>query len=169
MSFRVSLDSARIAESTANDGFAMMTIAIMTLLFLPATFFATLFAMPILGMSSESTGGMMVPQMYLYVELAVSVTVAAIVLWLIVICYHESARKSRDAKREQERRKLGWQGRAWGGRSSPVTKTGRAPFASGRSLKLFHLTSRKTGKLLGGNDQKAGSKSEKGESNISPV
>jgi heme exporter protein D len=115
MAFQVSLDSERIAESTANDGFAMMTIAVMTLLFLPATFFATLFAMPILGMGSENASGMMMPQMYLYVELAVSVTVVAFVIWIIIIIMHKRDRKRRDERRGPRRRQLGWQGGASGG------------------------------------------------------
>ncbi|KAE8442945.1 hypothetical protein EG329_002483 [Mollisiaceae sp. DMI_Dod_QoI] len=80
--FQLAKDSNRVAEATARDGFAMMTIAMMTMFFLPATFFATIFAMPILGWDAESGSAMMMPQMWLYIELAVPVTTAIFLLWL---------------------------------------------------------------------------------------
>jgi NAD/NADP transhydrogenase beta subunit len=123
MSFDVSLSSERTAKSTANDGYAMMTIAVMTLLFLPATFFATIFAMPILGMTADSGGGMAVPQMQLYVKLAVSVTAAAIVLCLAATWVHKVVAESKDKERMERKEKLCFQGGANGGYLSLQNQT----------------------------------------------
>lgn len=40
--------SLKIAEAAKGDSGAMKTVAVMTMLFLPATFFAALFSMPLL-------------------------------------------------------------------------------------------------------------------------
>jgi membrane protein implicated in regulation of membrane protease activity len=78
----------------------MMTIAIMTMFFLPATFFATIFAMPILGWDEEHGGTMMMPQMWLYVELALPVTTLIFVIWGLLTCW----RNRRVRRREQDRK-----------------------------------------------------------------
>jgi Mg2+ and Co2+ transporter CorA len=40
--------SKNIAQAAKDDSYAMKTVAVMTVAFLPATFFAALFAMPLL-------------------------------------------------------------------------------------------------------------------------
>ncbi|KAK3366251.1 hypothetical protein B0T24DRAFT_416442 [Lasiosphaeria ovina] len=117
--FRLAADSKQIAESTASDGFAMMTIAIMTMFFLPATFFATVFAMPIIGWDAEKNGAMMMPQMWLYVELALPVTIGIFMAWLALTYWRKRGSLHRKQKRQQEVNKLRWRG---GGRKAEKSK-----------------------------------------------
>lgn len=76
----------------------MMTIAIMTMAFLPATFFATIFAMPILKWDESQV---MMPQMWLYVELVVPITFIIFVVWV----YLTYRRKKRVGEEEKIRTK----------------------------------------------------------------
>jgi Mg2+ and Co2+ transporter CorA len=63
--------STAIAEETKADGAAMKTIAALTMLFLPGTFLASVFSMPMLEDAKLS----------LYVAIIVPLTVAVVGCW----------------------------------------------------------------------------------------
>ncbi|KAK4160159.1 hypothetical protein QBC43DRAFT_325777 [Cladorrhinum sp. PSN259] len=67
--------SKALAEATARDSSSMKTIAILTMAFLPATFFAALFSVPSLGWSEPD-------KFSLYWACTVSVTLGTFVLWV---------------------------------------------------------------------------------------
>ena len=66
-----------LAEATAKDSSSMKTIAILTMAFLPGTFFAALFSVPSLGWADSN-------KFALYWACTVPVTVATFVLWAFV-------------------------------------------------------------------------------------
>ena len=69
-----------ISEATKQDGMAMRTIAAVTMLFLPGTFTASLFAMPFFKMD----GRFSVSKWFgLYVAVTVPLTVLVVVIWLV--------------------------------------------------------------------------------------
>jgi len=134
MAFQLALDSERIAESTANDGFAMMTIAIMTMFFLPATFFATIFAMPILRWDEDGGGGMMMPQMWLYLELALPVTAAILVLWGFLTCWRRRVATRREQERKARMAKLRLSGSTGDRGPLRIVETGKPPESVTKSV-----------------------------------
>jgi hypothetical protein len=102
----VAKDSKNIAIATARDSFAMMTLAIVTMLFLPATFFATVFALPLLRWTEEDV---MMPPMWLYMKLAVAITAAVFALWIGAIFWQQRrSRKSQEARERELAQKLRW-------------------------------------------------------------
>lgn len=82
-----------ISESVANqqaavtgiinlqDGASMKTIAVITMAFLPATFVATLFAMPMLS-SSDNQGRIVSGQFWMYWSVEIPLTFTVFLVWL---------------------------------------------------------------------------------------
>ena len=66
--------SRALAEATKRDGSSMKTIAVLTIAFLPATFFAALFSMPSLGWDDPH-------KFALYFAFTIPVTVAIFGIW----------------------------------------------------------------------------------------
>lgn len=75
-----------IAEETKKDSMAMKTIAAVTMLFLPGTFTASLFAMPFFGTTKgngQGDGFDVSHWFWLYVIITVPLTVMVVLAWLI--------------------------------------------------------------------------------------
>jgi Mg2+ and Co2+ transporter CorA len=72
--------SLELAEATKRDAAAMKTIAIMTMTFLPATFFATVFSMPVLKWVQPTViqGGF-----WVYLAVTLPSTVLCFILWIV--------------------------------------------------------------------------------------
>ncbi|KAK0648501.1 hypothetical protein B0T16DRAFT_116257 [Cercophora newfieldiana] len=66
--------SKALAEATRRDGSSMKTIAVLTMAFLPATFFAALFSVPSLGWTDSD-------KFALYWACTIPVTLATFLLW----------------------------------------------------------------------------------------
>lgn len=71
--------SQKIASETGKDSASMKTIAALTMLFLPATFLATMFDMPFFKFSNDSLS--VSRQLWVYVVVAVVTTLTLFVLW----------------------------------------------------------------------------------------
>ncbi|OAL48231.1 hypothetical protein IQ07DRAFT_633218 [Pyrenochaeta sp. DS3sAY3a] len=70
--------SKEIAQTALKDSFSMKTIAIMTMIFLPPTFFATLFAVPTLKWDEKT---IMQPNFKFYWAFSVPCTVLVLLIW----------------------------------------------------------------------------------------
>jgi Mg2+ and Co2+ transporter CorA len=80
--------SRDIAAATKEDGSAMKTISIMTMLFLPATFFAALFSMPSLGWGDK---------FWLYWAITVPSTVLVFSIWAVINNWSRMWKRNKDA------------------------------------------------------------------------
>ncbi|KAI0846618.1 hypothetical protein F5Y00DRAFT_271908 [Daldinia vernicosa] len=70
--------SKNIAQAAKHDSYSMKTIAIMTMVFLPPTFFATLFAMPLLQWQDSTV---VKPNFWVYWVFAGPSTVLVLLVW----------------------------------------------------------------------------------------
>jgi hypothetical protein len=73
--------SALIAAISQRDGSAMKTIAIMTMVFLPATFFAALFAIPSLRWDQKDV---IQENFWVYWAFTLPSTAAVFLIWLVI-------------------------------------------------------------------------------------
>lgn len=71
-----------LAAATKRDSSAMKTIAVMTMAFLPATFLAALFALPVLEW--EHKRNVQFDGFQLYWAIAISTTAVVFVVWALV-------------------------------------------------------------------------------------
>ncbi|KAI1086228.1 hypothetical protein F5B19DRAFT_176247 [Rostrohypoxylon terebratum] len=69
-----------ISKATQSDGSQMRSIALMTMIFLPGTFVATLFSMTFFDWKLTA-GDMISPYIWIYVVTTVVLTVATIAIW----------------------------------------------------------------------------------------
>ncbi|KAI0019685.1 hypothetical protein F4780DRAFT_780179 [Xylariomycetidae sp. FL0641] len=72
----------RIAEHTRRDSSSMKTIAVMTMVFLPATFLAALFDLPFFDFSDPTSTGVL-PAFKWYLIFTVPLTILVFLLWLL--------------------------------------------------------------------------------------
>jgi len=75
-----------IAEETKRDSMAMKTIAAVTMLFLPGTFTASVFAMPFFGTSNgngQGPGFEVNKWIWVYIAITVPLTVIVVLAWVI--------------------------------------------------------------------------------------
>lgn len=72
----------RIARATQEDGSAMKTIAVMTMAFLPATFFAALFAIPSLQWSQP--GHVVQSNFWVYWAFTIPATLLVFLFWVLL-------------------------------------------------------------------------------------
>ncbi|KAK0644679.1 hypothetical protein B0T16DRAFT_199907 [Cercophora newfieldiana] len=82
LSQKISLQSHQLTVSMKSDSIAMKTIAIMTMIFLPATSFAAIFAMPFF---TESEYMQALPHIWIWVALTVTFTALAFGVFFYVI------------------------------------------------------------------------------------
>ncbi|KAB5566743.1 hypothetical protein GE09DRAFT_745768 [Coniochaeta sp. 2T2.1] len=73
----------QLAEAAKRDGSSMKTVAVMTMAFLPATFVATVFAMPSLTANSPTELGL-----GLYLAVAIPTTIGILLLWIYPLHGH---------------------------------------------------------------------------------
>ncbi|KAI8962110.1 glycoside hydrolase family 31 protein [Daldinia sp. FL1419] len=77
--------SRRIAEAARRDSSSMRTVAIMTMAFLPATFFAALFALPSLDWHASSAAGVVEnPGFWVYWAFTLPSTAVVFGLWVLL-------------------------------------------------------------------------------------
>lgn len=70
--------SKKLAEAAKRDSASMKTVAVMTMAFLPGTFFAALFALPLLQWDQEQV---MQRNFWVYWAFTIPFTVAIFVIW----------------------------------------------------------------------------------------
>ncbi|KAI9707443.1 MAG: hypothetical protein M1836_000404 [Candelina mexicana] len=81
LNISVAADSRRIAAASKRDSSAMKTISVMTVVFLPGTYIATIFGMDFfdVGVSSVATKG----SFWVYWAITVPLTLLVMLLWLL--------------------------------------------------------------------------------------
>lgn len=76
-------DSRKLASATKDDSTAMKTLAAVTVFFLPGTFVAAFFSMPLFRWNTEASGNSIVSkQMWVYWAVTLPLTFVTLSLWL---------------------------------------------------------------------------------------
>ena len=105
-------DSRTIAFAAQHDSDSMKTIAIMTMAFLPATFFAAFFSMPLL----EWNGGKMIQtRFWIFWAFAIPITALVFVLWYVISKRHAIHKR---IENKRQRAKLAWRTRSYPSRKN---------------------------------------------------
>ncbi|EAQ87500.1 predicted protein [Chaetomium globosum CBS 148.51] len=95
-------ESRSIALATKNDSSSMKAIAFATLTFLPATFFAAVFALPLLDWDGEGGGPVIRDKFWVYLAFSIPCTLGVMGAWLGFARYQ--AGKQRAVERRERRR-----------------------------------------------------------------
>jgi Mg2+ and Co2+ transporter CorA len=107
-SLRERLDNQVSGMSTIisqRDTSAMKTVAMVTMAFLPGTFVASFFAMPMLNWDATAYSGIVSPRFWIYWMVTVPLTMAVFALWWVMQIVKE--RKQKKAEKEQKMVKEG--------------------------------------------------------------
>ncbi|KAF4839441.1 hypothetical protein CGCSCA4_v011268 [Colletotrichum siamense] len=93
-----------IASRTKSDSTQMKSIALLTMVFLPATFLATVFSMSFFNWQPESEKGEteVSPRIWIYVVMATGVTILTVLAWLWFIKGRRSWKQRRQSVDEYE-------------------------------------------------------------------
>ncbi|KAF3937068.1 hypothetical protein ABW19_dt0203351 [Dactylella cylindrospora] len=76
LNMSIAADSKQLAEASKRDSSAMKILAILTTVFLPATFVATLFAMPLFNWGAGNMSGVMSDRLWIYWTIAIPLSLA---------------------------------------------------------------------------------------------
>lgn len=98
-SVELAKDSRTIAAATMRDSSAMKTVAILTMTFLPATFFAALFALPVFQWNATPV---LQPRFWVYWAFTIPFTVLVFAVWFIATSISERKNYLADQKQRQE-------------------------------------------------------------------
>ena len=83
LNLEVANSSASIAAASQRDGSIMKSISLLTMIFLPATFVSTLFAMPLFNWSADHISAVATPYAWIYLAVALPLTIAVVAVWLM--------------------------------------------------------------------------------------
>ncbi|KAH9203582.1 hypothetical protein DL95DRAFT_142809 [Leptodontidium sp. 2 PMI_412] len=81
LNIEVARDSKVIALASSRDSSAMKTVAILTIAFLPGTFVASFFAMPLFNWQANSSGEIIGPHFWVYWVFAIPLTGLVLGIW----------------------------------------------------------------------------------------
>ncbi|QDS72395.1 hypothetical protein FKW77_008686 [Venturia effusa] len=98
-SIELAKDSRTIALAAKNDSSSMKTIAVMTMLFLPGTFFAALFSTPMLDWNASGSQ-VIQPRFGYYWAFTIPCTIAVFICWYFIT----KRQKATEAKEDLEER-----------------------------------------------------------------
>ena len=77
----IARDSKTLALATQRDSTSMKTLAVVTMVFLPGTFTASIFAMPLFDWDAQ--GNVAKPKLYVYFAVTLPLTMVTFGIWLI--------------------------------------------------------------------------------------
>ncbi|KAL4904162.1 hypothetical protein BDW74DRAFT_32677 [Aspergillus multicolor] len=80
--------STRIANTTKNDSYAMRTLALMSVVFLPATFIASFFSMDMFDWHASDGNSIVTPRLWIYWAVTTPLTLLVAVIWLVLYRRH---------------------------------------------------------------------------------
>ncbi|KAL5043617.1 hypothetical protein BDW71DRAFT_117924 [Aspergillus fruticulosus] len=80
--------STRIANTTKNDSYAMRTLALMSVIFLPATFIASFFSMGMFDWQAPEGSRVVTPHLWIYWAITVPLTLIVTAIWLMLFKRH---------------------------------------------------------------------------------
>ncbi|KAL4995594.1 hypothetical protein BDV10DRAFT_128087 [Aspergillus recurvatus] len=86
--------STRIANTTKNDSYAMRTLALMSVIFLPATFIASFFSMGMFDWQAPEGSRVVTPRLWIYWAITVPLTLIVAAIWLVLYKRHLRREKS---------------------------------------------------------------------------
>lgn len=94
----IATSSAKIAEESRRDSASMKTIAVLTLLFLPATSVASIFSMSMFNFNNGPSGQVVSSPQYLWLYFAITIplTIAILVGWLVFYYKFQKPRNRRN-------------------------------------------------------------------------
>jgi hypothetical protein len=78
----IAADSKEIALASKRDSSAMKAIAALTMFFLPGTFIASLFAMPLLDWQAEAGQPVISHRFWIYWAVTIPLTLLVVILWI---------------------------------------------------------------------------------------
>ncbi|KAI9766808.1 MAG: hypothetical protein M1840_006283 [Geoglossum simile] len=82
LSMRIAKSSAQIAEEARRDSSSMKTIATLTLVFLPATFVASMFSMSIFNWQAQGKDRVVSRYIWVYFAAVIPLTLVVLLVWL---------------------------------------------------------------------------------------
>lgn len=91
--------SKKLAEAAKRDSASMKTVAVMTMAFLPGTFFAALFALPLLQWGQEQV---MQHNFWVYWAFTIPFTVVIFVIWAGFTKWERTRPKAVDEKKDTD-------------------------------------------------------------------
>ncbi|RDW84062.1 uncharacterized protein DSM5745_04388 [Aspergillus mulundensis] len=80
--------STRIANTTKNDSYAMRTLALMSVVFLPATFIASFFSMDMFDWQAPTGSSIVTPRLWIYWAITAPLTLLVAAIWLVLYRRH---------------------------------------------------------------------------------
>ncbi len=98
----IATESASIAQGARQDSYAMKTIAVLTIFFLPATFISSLLGTNLFALDTSGNGKakLIVSELWwIYLVSAVPLTLFTLLVWWIYLQWLLQARKKRLVKR----------------------------------------------------------------------
>lgn len=104
LSISVAQDSRTLASATRHDSTAMKTLAAVTVFFLPGTFVAAFFSMPLFRWDERtlSPHSALSRQFWVYWAVTVPLTVITVTLWFAWMHLQMKLHRARDAKGREE-------------------------------------------------------------------
>lgn len=84
--------SLTIAVEARRDNLSMVTIAAITMIFLPGTFVASFFAMPLLNWTADSSEAVVTRRFWVYWAVTIPLTIIVILCWLLCFWRTEAVR-----------------------------------------------------------------------------
>ena len=95
---RIAQDSHLLAKEGTRDSKGMMTIAVVTMVFLPGTFTAAFFAMPIFQWDASENGQLVNPRIWLYWAITVPLTCLVLGVWVLYRTLSNRKEKTEDVE-----------------------------------------------------------------------
>lgn len=101
MSIEVARDSKVLALSSQRDSSSMKTLAIVTMMFLPGSFVAALFSIPVFNWASPNSSGIIGPHFGIYWAVTIPLTVLTLALYVLWLLFRkqEQNRLNKDARK----------------------------------------------------------------------
>ncbi|KAL8828996.1 MAG: hypothetical protein Q9191_002276 [Dirinaria sp. TL-2023a] len=97
LSIRVVQDSRTLASATKDDSTAMKTLAAVTVIFLPGTFVAALFSMPLFQWDTQTLGASVLSrQFWIYWAVTGPLKVVTLTLWFVWMRWQTRRRRARE-------------------------------------------------------------------------
>ncbi|KAK3374732.1 hypothetical protein B0H63DRAFT_526029 [Podospora didyma] len=97
----VAVRSAKIADITKHDSYAMKTLAVMSLIFLPGAWMASLFAMPLFDWKAADGESVLQPKFWVYWAFTAPITIALLIAWFVWLKMHETMKQDDDLLRRR--------------------------------------------------------------------
>ncbi|MCJ1243175.1 hypothetical protein MMC30_000372 [Trapelia coarctata] len=101
LNIEVARDSKSIAAESKRDSSSMKTIAVLTIVFLPGTFVAALFSMPMFNWQADSTTAVVSPRFWVYWAITAPLTIVVVLIWFIWIALKDARHRREDLEMAQ--------------------------------------------------------------------